>query len=98
MVMQVMIVVGVAEIKAKLSEFLGRVRAGHEVLITDHGRPVAKIVPVSDAHDELDELERAGLVRRGKMQLPEDFFDRPRPKVLGPSVVDAIIEERREGR
>lgn len=93
-----MIVAGVAEIKAKLSEFLGRVRAGSEVVITDHGRPVAKIVPVSDPHEELSELERAGLIRRGKMRLPKDFFERPRPKISGPGLVEAIVEERGEGR
>jgi prevent-host-death family protein len=98
MVFQVMIVAGVAEMKAKLSEFLARVRAGDEVLITDHGRPVAKIVPVSDWGEELAELERAGLVRAGPMRLPKGFLDLPRPEISGPGLAEAITEERREGR
>jgi prevent-host-death family protein len=35
--------VSVAEAKAKLSELLDRVAAGEEVVITRHGKPVAKL-------------------------------------------------------
>ena len=83
--------------KARLSEYLSRVRAGDEVLITEHGRPVARVVPVSSASAELAELERDGLVRAGTMELPKGFLDSPRPKAAA-SVTDALIEERREGR
>lgn len=93
-----MISVGVAELKAKLSHFLARVRNGSEVLVTDHGRPVARIVPVTDPEAEIDELERAGLIRRGTGELPKNFFDRPLPRISGPPLSQTIIEERREGR
>jgi prevent-host-death family protein len=92
-----MIVAGVAKVKARLSEYLARVRAGNEVLITEHGRPVARIVPVSSESEELAELEREGLVRSGSMKLPKGFLDAPRPKA-GASVTEALLEERREGR
>jgi prevent-host-death family protein len=39
----------VSELKARLSEFLVHVRAGSEVLITDRGKPVARLVPISGA-------------------------------------------------
>lgn len=97
MIFKVMIVVGVAEVKAKLSEYLSRVRGGSDVLITEHGRPVARIVPVSSGSDELAELEREGLVRVGSMTLPKGFLDAPRPKAAA-SATDALLEERREGR
>jgi prevent-host-death family protein len=93
----VMMVAGVAELKAKLSEYLARVRAGEEVVITDHGKPVAKLVPTMGADERLVELERQGLVRIGTGKLPEGFWDAPRPD-LGGSAVEALIEERREGR
>jgi prevent-host-death family protein len=93
-----MVVAGVAQLKAKLSEYLARVRAGEEVLITEHGRPVARIVPAESDDERLAELERQGLVRVGSMTLPDGFLDEPLPKIVGPSVSDAIIEERREGR
>jgi prevent-host-death family protein len=95
-----MMVVGVAQLKAKLSEYLARVRAGEDVLITEHGRPVARLVPEAelDEEDELAELERKGLIRRGTGKLPDDFFDRPRPKLPeGASAVDAVLEDREEG-
>ena len=92
-----MIVAGVAQLKARLSEYLSRVRAGGDVLITEHGRPVARIVPVQSGSEELAELEREGLVRAGTMSLPRGFLDAPRPKAAA-SVTDALLEERREGR
>lgn len=93
-----MIVAGVAEIKAKLSEYLARVRGGGEVLITDHGRPVARILPVSGPEEELDQLARTGLVRIGEREVPAGFLDLPRPEISGPGLVEAIVEERRGGR
>jgi prevent-host-death family protein len=93
-----MVVVGVAQLKAKLSEYLARVRAGEDVLITEHGRPVARIVPAESDDERLAELERQGVLRRGKGAIPDDFFDLPRPADPEGSVRAALIEERREGR
>jgi prevent-host-death family protein len=98
MIQQVIMVVGVAQLKAKLSEYLARVRAGEEVLVTDHGRPVARIVPAQTDAEELAELERKGLIRVGTMRIPKGFFDAPRPADPDGSVRAALIEERREGR
>lgn len=71
---------GVAQLKARLSEYLARVKAGEEVVVTDHGRPVAKLVPAFDADEHLRELERQGLVRIGTGKLP--------PGVLRPAASD----------
>jgi prevent-host-death family protein len=38
-------VVGVRELKAQLSEYLRRVKAGETVIITERGRPIGGIVP-----------------------------------------------------
>jgi prevent-host-death family protein len=37
--------VGVRELKAHLLEYLGRAAAGEDVVVTDRGRPVARLVP-----------------------------------------------------
>ncbi|MDZ7679070.1 MAG: type II toxin-antitoxin system prevent-host-death family antitoxin [Acidimicrobiales bacterium] len=37
--------IGVRELKARLSEYLGKVEAGESVVVTDRGRPVARLVP-----------------------------------------------------
>ena len=39
-------IVKTSEAKNRLSEFIQMVRAGEEVVITSHGNPVAKLVPV----------------------------------------------------
>ncbi len=39
--------VGVRELKAKLSEYLGRAAAGGQVVVTDRGTPIARIVSFS---------------------------------------------------
>ena len=37
--------VGVDEAKSRLSELLQQVRSGKEVVITSHGKPIARLVP-----------------------------------------------------
>jgi prevent-host-death family protein len=37
--------VGVRELKSRLSEYLSRVTEGEPVVVTDRGRPVARLVP-----------------------------------------------------
>jgi len=46
--------VGVRELKAKLSDYLGRAAGGETVVVTDRGRPVARLVP----YDSASALER----------------------------------------
>jgi prevent-host-death family protein len=38
--------VAVRELKDRLSELLRRAEAGEEIVVTSHGRPVARLVPV----------------------------------------------------
>jgi prevent-host-death family protein len=42
-----MISVGIKELKAKLSGHLDQVRRGMEIVITDRGQEIAKIIPLS---------------------------------------------------
>jgi len=91
----------ISETKAKLSALLDRVRAGETVTITDRGVPVAQIVPLAQRSDvdweqRLERLERQGLIRRPKEKLDLDWFlSRPLPKSRE-SVLEALLEERRE--
>lgn len=94
---------GVAQLKAKLSEYLDKVKAGEEVLVLRRGKPVAKIVPIEkggkEAHEEhIRELLRTGQMKEGKGELPPDFWTRPRPKDPEGLAVKYLIEERRKGR
>ncbi len=97
-----MATVGVARLKARLSAFLARVRSGEEIVVTDRGVPVARIVAIRSAGDDdekrLERLERDGKIRRGRGELPPGFFDLPRPSDARGLVRRALIEEREEGR
>lgn len=44
--------VGVRDLKAQLSEYLRQVKAGETVIITEHGRPIGRIVPEPVSLDE----------------------------------------------
>lgn len=92
----------VSEIKASLSRYLRRVKGGEEVVITERGKPIAKIVPIPVREEQeeqrLRRMETEGLVRLGSGKLPRRFWARPRPKDPEASVRRALLEERREGR
>jgi prevent-host-death family protein len=90
---------GIAELKARLSGYLKKVRAGEEVLITDRGQVVAKLGPVSSRGPEvpghLKEMERQGLVKIGTGKIPDELPKRPR--ITGSySAVQAVTDERGE--
>jgi prevent-host-death family protein len=66
--------VGVRELRDGLSRHLAEVRAGHTVTVTDHGRPIARIVPVGQV-TALEQLIAEGRVqparkRKGKLATP----------------------------
>ena len=89
---------GVTELKASLSESLARVKAGEEVLVTEHGRPIAKIVPLSAASPEAstDELVRAGVLRAPERRMDEEFWRLPRP-ADPQALTRAVLREERQG-
>lgn len=72
--------VGIAELKAQLSETLARVKAGEEVTVTEHGRPIVRIVPlrVTTPAAATQDLVRSGILRAPEKTLDESFFALPR--------------------
>jgi len=91
----------VSELKARLSEYLNQVKAGMEVLITDRGKPVARLVPISrpkDFKESLTRMEKQGLIRLGSGKLPKDFWRMHRPDDPKGLVLKALLEEREAGR
>jgi len=91
----------VSELKARLSKYLNRVKAGEEVLITDHGTPVARLSPISrggNVRETMASLEKRGLIKLGTGKLPKDFWTMPRGEDSKGSVLRALLEEREIGR
>ena len=55
--------VGIRELKSKLSECVRDVKMGATIVVTEHGRSVARIVPEARSLDErLDTLRNAGTI------------------------------------
>ena len=92
--------VSVSTAKARLCELLALVENGEEVLITKRGAGVARLMPVGPRDDDarIAELERRGVITRGTGRLPDDLWDRPRPRVQGNAAVEALLADREEGR
>jgi len=57
--------VGIKELKTKLSEYVEKARAGEMVVVTDRGKPVAELVPLSPTKLRLLELVDAGEITWG---------------------------------
>ena len=82
--------VGVRELRNHLSRYLARVRSGDEVVVTDRGRAIARVVPVS-AERVLDRLIAEGIVTPARQ--PKRPAARP-IKTKG-TVSDLVDEQRR---
>lgn len=91
------------ETKNNLSALVDQVQHGETILILDRGRPVARLEAVrgegDDPEGRLARLERQGLLRRGSSPLPREVLmsEAPRP-ADGASALEALLDERQEGR
>ncbi|HIE39571.1 MAG TPA: type II toxin-antitoxin system prevent-host-death family antitoxin [Anaerolineae bacterium] len=85
--------VGVRELKARLSAYLRRVKAGATIVITERGRPVGRIVPlVASPEERMRELVEAGMVAWSGQRLPPLA---PVARTRGErSVADLLLEDR----
>jgi prevent-host-death family protein len=82
--------IGIRELRDGLSKRLADVRRGATVTVTDHGRPIACIVPV-DRPNRLEQLRAEGRVR------PAARRNRPAPEPVQASgtVTDLVHDQRR---
>ena len=88
------VTVGVRDLKARLSEYLRQVREGQVVVITDHGKPVGRIIPDhASAVERSKELVEAGLVEWNGKKLK-----RIKPPAVNRSdkLISDIVVEMRE--
>jgi prevent-host-death family protein len=91
----------ISELKAHLSDYLKLVKSGNEVLVTDRGKPVARIVPISSKtrfRGSFSRMEKEGLIKLGSGKLPNDFWTMPRAEDPQGLVLKALLEERENGR
>lgn len=83
--------VGIKDLKAKLSDYVGRTRKGETFLVTDRGEPVAELAPLSPERVALLKLASDG----------EVIWSGGKPKglrgvvVRGEPVADTVVRDRR---
>ena len=82
---------GIAELKARLSEYLRHVRRGDSVLVVDRKTPVARIVPLDEATPLSLRKPAADGPKPCEVSLPA-------PVGLDIDVVDLLLEDRARGR
>ncbi len=94
--------VSITELKAKLSQYLDAVKAGEDVIVTERGRPVARIGRVGGERRQEGRL--AQLIRTGQVRPPREPGSAADPGALerpedpeGRSL-EILLEERAAGR
>ena len=82
--------VGVRELRDGLSRHLAEVRSGHTLTVTDHGQPIARIVPV-ERLTRLEQLVAEGRVRPARQRKEPA----PTPAPAAGLVSDLVTDQRR---
>ena len=86
--------IGIRELKSTLSECVREVRAGRTIVVTDHGQPVARIIPEAvSLRERVDALRKAGAIAWSGRQLRPA---KPAGKVRGTKTVADLVVENRE--
>lgn len=90
--------VGVRELRQHAGSYLAWVGEGHEIIVTNHGRPAARLVPIDDSGE--DRVE--SMIRSGELIGPEDAGDPLEVPIVVPSGTAPssrqILDELREDR
>ncbi len=83
--------VGVRDLKNQLSRYLDRVKEGDEVIVTERGRPVARLTALDHADDRLASLIASGAVRPPKSRTRH----RPPRRIRARSSVSELVADQR---
>ena len=92
-----MISAGIKELKNNLSRYLSQVKQGEDILITDRGNVIARIIREDSKNTSLRKALRP-LINRGQIAFPDRMIDREIStpvKLPGKSVSEMVIEDRR---
>ena len=87
------ITVGIRELKTHLSKYVRHAKLGASIVITERGKPVARMVPVSPSLEaRLQSLAEAGLIAWSGQKLAPIA---PVARTRGPrTVADLLLEDR----
>jgi prevent-host-death family protein len=86
--------IGIRELKATLSECIRDVKAGRTLIVTEHGDPVARMIPeTAPISKRLEALRKAGTVAWSGRRLRRI---EPVASVRGTRTVADLVSENRE--
>ncbi|HUP23400.1 MAG TPA: type II toxin-antitoxin system prevent-host-death family antitoxin [Thermoanaerobaculia bacterium] len=89
-------VVGARELKTRLGTYLRQARSGVTILITDRGKPIAELRPLSPEHTPL-EARLVALAERGLVTpATQPLTERSPIRVRGESVSETIRRDRED--
>ncbi len=90
----------VAQLKARLSEYVRQVKGGAEIVITERGVPVARLMPLDP--DERRSSREQRLIRAGVLRAARNQQITLTPPegdpALGAAALDALQAERQQER
>jgi len=84
--------VAVSDLRAHLSDWLERARQGTEVIVTDRGLPVARLLGL-DTTTAIERLTAEGVIARPRQPVRPVASGRARPRSRRP-VADIVSEQR----
>ncbi|HVA61539.1 MAG TPA: type II toxin-antitoxin system prevent-host-death family antitoxin [Mycobacteriales bacterium] len=85
--------VAISSLRADLASWVDRARSGEEVVVTDRGVPVARLIPI-DTAPIIARLTREGLLGRSPQRDKPTATGRRRAPTKGP-VADLVTDQRR---
>ncbi len=85
--------VAISELRSNLRAWVDHARSGEDVVVTERGVPVARLVAV-EASGVIERLEREGLITRPRSASRPRAAGRRRVQAKGP-VADLVTELRR---
>ena len=92
-----MVTAGIKELKNKLSRYIALVKKGDDVLITERGRVIARVVKENSHRSSLRQALQP-LVLKGQVIMPTREISRDIPdpvKLPGKAVSEIVLEDRR---
>lgn len=85
--------VAISTLRAELSHWIERARAGEEIVVTDRGTPVARLLPV-DTAPLLDQLVQRGVLSKPRRAARPTARGAGRVHASGP--VAGLVSEQRD--
>lgn len=85
--------VTISRLRAELASWIERARAGEEVIVTDRGTPVARLLSI-DTASLLDQLTQRGVLSRPRSSGRPTASGATRVRAAGP-VAELVSEQRR---